>query len=92
MSGLDINTLAELWRRGQLADYENAVAWSRELQQAPADVDDLEPLEPVDRDELLRLHRCGVDVVEAFGHSLRAHGEGEPRTVIRTFPSALRVS
>jgi hypothetical protein len=86
---MDINTVAQLWRAGQLEDYEAATA-PRPM--AMDIVDDLEPLEPVDRDVLLRLHRAGVDVVRAYGHSLRVHGEGEPRRVIRTFPSTLRLS
>jgi hypothetical protein len=84
-----IEELYGLWKSGELATYEAAIA-ARAV--GPADVDDeLEPLEPVDRDLLLGLHRGGVDVTRAFAQSLRAHGDKEPRRVIRTFPAVLRL-
>jgi hypothetical protein len=88
---LSIDEVARLHLAGELEDYENAVAWSRlrEREQTAADIDDLEP---VDRGLLLNLHGHGVDVTRAYGHSLQVHGEGEPRRVIRTFPSTLRLS
>jgi hypothetical protein len=87
---LSVDDVARLWKSGELEQFEEMLAPRPRMGTTP-ELDEFEPLPPLDRDLLARMHGHGLDVLDAVRSNLRAYGTEEPRRVYRFFDLSLTV-